>query len=316
MDASRLVVFVVGPTAVGKSAIGLELACEFGGEIVSADSVQFYRGMDIGADKPGPSERSRVPHHMFDVAEPDEPFNVADYHRVAMPILEDVLRRGRLPFVVGGSGLYVRALANELDLPLASPDDVLRDSLKELARHSGIEAVHARLRKLDPVSAERIHPRDLKKVIRAIEVCEKTGRPMSEAYASKPLPTERFHCLMLGLTCDREALYARIEARCDRMINSGLLGEVQRLMERGISRDLPSMQGIGYKEFASFLAGEIGFPEAVDAFKRNSRRYAKRQWTWFGAEERIEWLDVVAQDALALARERIRAALSRPAEGR
>ncbi len=300
-----LVVFLVGPTGVGKSALGLELAREFGGEILSSDSMQFYRGMDIGTAKPTAEERALVPHHLLDIVDPDEPYNVADYHRDASLAVSQVLQRGALPFVVGGSGLYVRALANELDLPIASPDDALRATLKELARHSGADALHARLRKLDPLSADRIHPRDVKKVIRAIEVCEKTGRPMSEAYASKPKPTERYDCLMFGLTCEREALYRRIEERCDRMLNSGLIAEVQRLLDAGYARELQAMQAIGYKEVAAFLCREIGFPEAVDTFKRNSRRYAKRQYTWFGAEERVQWVDVRETEALAVVRARI-----------
>lgn len=304
-----LVVFVVGPTGVGKSALGLALAEAFGGEILSSDSMQFYRGMDIGTAKPTPEERERVPHHMLDIIAPDDPYNVADYHRDASQALSEVLQRGALPFVVGGSGLYVRALASELDLPVASPDEELRATLKELARHSGADAVHARLAKLDPVSAERIHPRDVKKVIRAIEVCEKTGRPMSEAYASKPEPTDRYDCLMLGLTCERDALYLRIEERCDRMVNSGLLAEVKALLDAGYSRELQSMQAIGYKEFVGFLLKEIPFPEAVDTFKRNSRRYAKRQYTWFRAEERVQWIDLLEEDALAVASARIREAM-------
>ncbi len=290
------VVFVVGPTAVGKSAAAVRVAEAVGGEVVSADSMQVYRGMDVGTAKPSAEDRDRVPHHLIDIIAPYEPYNVADFHRDATAAIDDILSRGRAPFVVGGSGLYVRAIANKLDLPVAEPDEDLRRSLKELAHHSGVEAVHARLKKLDPVAAERIHPNDVKKAIRAIEVCMKTGRPMSEVYESKPEPTDRYECLMFGLICPRDALYMRVEERCDQMINSGLPAEVRALLSAGCTRDLQSMQAIGYKEFAAHHAGEISFPEAVETFKRNTRRYVKRQETWFRAESRIEWVDVLETD--------------------
>ncbi len=298
MDTGRRpsVVFLVGPTGTGKSATAVRLAEALGGEIVSADSMQFYRGMDVGTAKPSASDRARAPHHLIDIIAPDEPYNVADFHRDATRAIDGILERGRRPLVVGGSGLYVRAIANKLDLPVAEPDEDLRRALKELARHSGVEAVHARLRKLDPVSAERIHPNDVKKAIRAIEVCTKTGRPMSEVYESKPEPTDRYDCLMFGLTCSRDALYARVEERCDTMVNSGLLAEVRELLAAGYSRELQSMQAIGDQECAAHPAGERSYAEAVETFKRTTRRYVKRQETWFGSESRIRWVDILEAD--------------------
>lgn len=290
-----LVVFIVGPTGTGKTEAGIEVARTAGGEIVSADSMQFYRGMDVGTAKPTPEQRAQAPHHLIDRIDPDQPYNVADFHADATAIIDQVLGRGHLPLVVGGSGLYVRALANKLDLPVAEPDDELRAKLKEFARHSGRQALHQRLAKVDPISAERIHPNDQKKIIRAIEVYERTGRPLSEVYSEDPEPTDRYRCLMFGLTCDREELYRRVEERCDRMINSGLLKEVQELLDAGYSPDLQAMQAIGYKEFAAFLRGEVSFPEAVETFKRNTRRYVKRQLTWFRTEERIRWIDILEQ---------------------
>jgi len=287
-----LVVFIVGPTSTGKTETGIEVALAVGGEIVSSDSMQFYRGMDVGTAKPTPEQQAQVPHHLIDHVEPEQSYNVAHFHRDATAAIDGILGRARVPIVVGGSGLYVRALANKLDLPVAEPDDELRAQLKAFAKHSGPTALHERLSKVDPASAERIHPNDTKKLIRAIEIYERTGRPMSHVYSERPEPTDRYDCLMFGLTCDRDELYRRVEERCDRMVNAGLLKEVQELLARGYSPDLQAMQAIGYKEFVAFLRGEVGFPEAVETFKRNTRRYVKRQITWFKTDERIRWIDV------------------------
>jgi tRNA dimethylallyltransferase len=286
------VVFIVGPTGTGKSDAAVALAPRVGGEIVSGDSMQFYRGMDVGTAKPGPEDRARVPHHMLDIVEPDEAYNVADYHRDATRVIEDIVGRGALPLVVGGSGLYIRSIASRLDLPVAEPDNALREELRAIARRDGPAVLHARLAEVDPESASRIHPNDVKKVIRAIEVHAHSGRPLSEAYSSAPPPTDRWECLMFGLTCEREELYRRLEERCVRMVHSGLVEEVKRLLARGYGPDLQSMQAIGYKEFAAYHGGELPFPEALAAFQRNTRRYAKRQLTWFRSEPRIRWLDI------------------------
>ncbi len=294
--AKPLVAFIVGPTGTGKSAAAMAVAAEIPAEIVSADSMQFYRGMDVGTAKPSAEDRASVPHHLIDIVEPDEPYNVADFHRDATAAIEEVLSRGRLPLVVGGSGLYVRALANELDLPIAEPDEALRQRLRDFAKHSGPDALHDRLRKVDPASADRIHPRDQKKIIRPLEVYEKTGRPLSELHSDSLPPSTRYDCRMFGLTCDREELYRRVEERCNAMINSGLLKEVQTLLDRGLRPELQSMQAIGYKEMAAFLRGEVPFPEATETFKRNTRRYVKRQLTWFRADERIQWIDIAKED--------------------
>ena len=306
--AVPMILFIVGPTGTGKSDAAVRVAAAVGGEIVSADSMQFYRGMDVGTAKPGPAQREQVPHHLLDVADPDQPYNVARFYDDATRAIDGILRLGRLPLVVGGSGLYVRALSCKLDLPIAEPDDTLRRRLHETAKAQGPEFLHARLAAVDPASAGRIHPKDVKKVIRALEVYERTGRAISEEYRSKPEPTDRYECLMFGLTCNREELYRRVEERCDRMVNSGLLAEVQELLSRGYSPGLQSMQAIGYQEVAAFLRREIGFPEAVETFKRNTRRYVKRQLTWFKTDGRIHWLDVSecdpAEEILAELRQR------------
>jgi len=291
-----LIVFIVGPTGTGKSDAAVRVAAAADGEIVSADSMQFYRGMDVGTAKPDAAQREQVPHHLLDVVDPDQPYNVARFHDDATRAIDDILRRGRLPLVVGGSGLYVRALSCKLDLPVAEPDDALRHRLRETARAQGPEFLHERLAAVDRASAERIHPRDVKKVIRALEVFERSGTPISDRYRAKPEPTDRYECLMFGLTCDREELYRRVEERCDRMVNSGLIREVRELLSRGYSPDLQSLQAIGYQEVAALLRGDLGFPEAVETFKRNTRRYVKRQLTWFKTEDRIQWLDVARRD--------------------
>lgn len=310
-----LVVFIVGPTGTGKTETAIEVARAVGAEIVSADSMQFYRGMEVGTAKPTPSQRAEVVHHLIDHVPPHQRYNVADFYADATAAIDGILERGRLPLVVGGSGLYVRALANKLDLPVAEPDDELRQRLRAFARHSGPGALHDRLRKVDPVSAARIHPNDTKRLIRAIEIYERTGKPMSHVYSEAPAPTDRYACLMFGLTCDREELYRRVEERCDRMVNSGLLREVQGLLDAGYTPELQAMQAIGYKEFAAFLRGEISFPEAVDTFKRNTRRYVKRQLTWFRADQRIRWIDVLVESPGPLITEAVQRWCAQDTEG-
>ncbi len=279
---------IVGPTASGKSEVGLLAAQALGGEIISADSMQVYRGMDIGTAKPTPEQRARVRHHLIDVVEPEQPFSVADYQRLAWAAIDDVFSRGRQPVVVGGSGLYVRALIGGLRLALAPPDPELR---RRLARHDAA-SLHARLSAVDPWAAARIHPHDEKRIIRALEVYEQTGAPISALHSVDPAAPPRYNTRQFGLTWPRLELYRRIEARVDRMMAEGLLDEVKALLARGCDETLVSMKGLGYAQLLAHLRGACTYEEAVKLLKRDTRRFAKRQLTWFRADQRIEWVDM------------------------
>jgi len=310
-EGKPTVLVIVGPTAVGKTRVAMEVAEETNAEIISADSMQAYRGMDIGTAKPTREERERVRHHLVDIVDPDEPFNVADFAELAHKAIDEVVLRGALPVVVGGSGLYVRAITCKMDLPLVAPDDAIRERLEAEAAKMGRAALHERLEQIDPEAARRIHPNDLKRVVRALEVFEKSGKPISEVYRDGPEPTDRYKCVVYGATREREALYAAIEARCDRMVQQGLVQEVQRLLDKGYDAGLQSMQAIGYKEVAAHLTGRYDFPEMTRVLKMNSRRFAKRQFTWFSKEPAVRWTDVDREDLVG----RIRDELISPSAG-
>jgi tRNA dimethylallyltransferase len=284
----RWLLAIVGPTATGKTEVGMLVAEALQGEIVSADSMQVYRGMHIGTAKPSVEQRARVPHHLIDIMEPDEPFSVADYRGRADAALADIWSRGKQPILVGGSGLYVRAVLEEMDF-VVPPDRALRRQLTEEARAKGLPALYARLTETDPQAAARIHPNDQKRIIRALEVAQQTGRgerPVDRARAS------RYNAVQFGLTAARDELYRRIEARVDAMLAAGLVEEVRGLLEQGDDERLVSMKGLGYAQMLLYLRGEIALEEAVRRLKRDTRRFAKRQLTWFRADPRIRWIDV------------------------
>ncbi|MDH7602845.1 MAG: tRNA (adenosine(37)-N6)-dimethylallyltransferase MiaA [Armatimonadota bacterium] len=306
MDKQRVrprVIAIVGPTAVGKTATAIELVSRIGGEIVSADSMAVYQGMDIGTAKPTADERKLARFHLIDVADPAKPFSVGEYQRLAQAAIEDIIGRNPPAIVVGGSGLYVKAAIDGLALWIPPRNEELRRSLLEQAQKLGNEAVHSRLAEVDPELAAKIHPNNLKRVIRALEIYEATGLPPSvlfkkDANRKPAYPDAR----LFGLTMRRETLYARINERVDAMIAAGLIQEVAALIRRGIDRTLPSMQGLGYKEIAGYLAGEYTLDQAVDLLKRNTRHFAKRQLTWFRADKRIKWIDVENRTASEVAR--------------
>jgi len=283
-------VAIVGPTAVGKTAVAIELAEKLRGEIVSADSMAVYRGMDIGTAKPTPEERRRVKFHLIDVVNPDEPFTVKDFAELATAAIDDCLARRVWPLLVGGTGLYVKAVVDGLDIPSAGPDPEIRARLAEFARQEGNEALHARLATVDPATAARLHPNDVKRVIRALEVYELTGVPISELHRRPKLPPRYPNAALYGLEMDRQRLYARIEARVEEQIRRGLVQEVASLLEKGYDERLPSMQGLGYKEIAGYIRGRYDLETAISLLKRNTRRFAKRQYTWFCADKRIKWI--------------------------
>lgn len=281
-------VVICGPTAVGKTAASVILAQRIGGEIIAADSRAIYRFMDVGTAKPTPEQRRAIPHHLLDIADPDEVITMATYRRMAADAIAAVRERGRVPILVGGTGLYVRAVADGFAIPEVPPDAELRDRLEENER-SAPGTLHARLAAVDPLAAARIHPRNTRRVIRALEVYEHTGRPITtlQRRADPVGPAIR-----IGLTMDRDALYRRIDARVDEQIAVGLIDEVKALLDRKYARTLPSMQGLGYKEIVEYLDGATSLEEATRRLKRNTRRFAKRQYTWFRRDSRIRWLDV------------------------
>jgi len=274
---------IVGPTAVGKTALAIDLARRLDGEIVSADSRQIYRGMDIGTAKPTPEEQALVPHHLIDIVAPDEPYTLAQFQADAYAAINDGLARGKLPLLVGGTGLYVRAVVNGLRIPRVPPNPELR---AQLAAQDSL-ALYERLRELDPEAAVRIDPRNVRRTIRALEVCLTTGERFSELGRASPPP---YRITQIGLTLSRSELYARIDARVDRMMADGLVSEVESLAAEGYSWSLPSMSGLGYREIGAFLRGQVSLDEAVANIKRNTRDFVRRQYAWFRPkDERIRW---------------------------
>ena len=286
---------IVGPTAVGKTALALGLAAHVPIEIVSADSRAVYRWMDIGTAKPTLEERRRVPHHLIDVVDPDERYSLALYQQQALEAIQRITARGRLPVLVGGAGLYVSAICDGLAMPDVPPDAGFRQALEERARGEGWQALLPELERVDPESARRIEPRNVRRVIRALEVFYATGRPFSDWQIPLDLPP--VESLLVGLELERQALYARIDRRIDAWIADGFVDEVRGLLARGYSPGLASMSGLGYREVAQFLAGELSLDEAVTQLKGASHQYAKRQMTWFRRRPRIHWLDAASATA-------------------
>jgi tRNA dimethylallyltransferase len=284
-------VAIVGPTGVGKTALSLALAQRLpvACEVISADSRQIYRGMDIGTAKPTPEERRQVPHHLIDLVAPDEVLTLAQVQALCYRTIDEVLGRGHLPLLVGGTGLYVRAVVEGWTVPRVPPDPARRQALLRLAAEQGPEALFQRLQEVDPEAAARIDPRNVRRVVRALEVCEATGRPFSQARRRYPPP---YSILMVGLTMPREALYARVDARIDRMLQAGLVDEVQALLAAGYAPDLPAMTGLGYREIGLYLRGEVPLEEAVALLRRNTRRLIRHQYNWFRLDDpRIRWYD-------------------------
>jgi tRNA dimethylallyltransferase len=292
------VVAIVGPTAVGKTALALELAERVPLEIVSADSRAVYRWMDIGTAKPTLEERRRVPHHLIDVVDPDERYSLALYQQQALQAIQRIADRGRLPVLVGGAGLYVSAVCDGLAMPDVPPDAEFRQALEERARAEGWQALLPELERVDPETARRIEPRNVRRVIRALEVFHATGRPFS-AWQT-PLERPPVESVLIGLDLDRQALYARIDRRVDAWIADGFVDEVRGLLARGYSPGLASMSGLGYREVARCLRGELSLNDAVVQLKHATHQYAKRQMTWFRHRPRIQWLDAASVSAAQL----------------
>lgn len=284
-------VCVVGPTGVGKSALAIELARAFHGEIISADSMQIYKGMDIGTGKVTLEEMKEVPHYGLNLVQPEESFTVSDFVSYAEEKIRDISGRGRLPLVVGGTTLYVRGLVDGLDFQRQAKSNALRASLQQRAKESGAATVHAELARVDPLSANRLHPNDVRRVIRALEVYYITGQPLSASYQWHPRPP-RFHALLLGLTCSREELYRRINLRVESMLQAGWIREVEQLMSLGVPLDGQAMQAIGYRHVVAFLQGKLAESEMVVKIQQDTRRYAKRQLSFLRQDDRVQWLDL------------------------
>lgn len=290
LAASRpVVIAIVGPTAAGKTALSLALAAASGGEIISADSRQIYRGMDIGTAKATPAEQTVVPHHLLDVVEPDQILTLAEYQRLAYSTIADIHARGRLPFLVGGTGQYVRAVLEGWGIPEVAPDYALRGELEAQARALGAAGLHGRLASLDPIAAAHIDYRNIRRVVRALEVCLVTGHPITELQTKAPPP---YRILRIGVTRPRPELYARIDARVDRMIAGGLVAEVRRMVAAGYGWELPAMTGLGYRQIGGYLRGELSLDAACALVKKETRRFVQQQYTWFRlADPAIHWID-------------------------
>ncbi|UCD22023.1 MAG: tRNA (adenosine(37)-N6)-dimethylallyltransferase MiaA [Chloroflexota bacterium] len=288
-------IVIVGPTAVGKSELALHLAQYFHAEVISADSRQIYLYMDIGTNKPTPNERASVPHHLIDVVEPDKDFSLAMYHQLADVALEAIQQKGNLPLLVGGSGLYVWSLVEGWKIPEVPPNRKLRDQLEARAEQEGSQRLHLELQNIDPNAAEKINPNNTRRIIRALEIYEATGQPSSRLQR-KVVPD--FPILLIGLTQDRSELYEMIDWRVDRMIQRGLVEEVEQLLKKGYSPSLPSMSGIGYKQMIQFLRNEITLPEAIDRIKYETHRLARQQYAWFRpGDSRIHWFNTSETEA-------------------
>lgn len=294
--SKRPLVILTGPTAVGKTALSVALAKAIGGEIISADSMQVYRHMDIGSAKVTKEEMDGVPHHLIDVLEPTEEFNVVLFQQMAGQAVEEICGRGHIPILVGGTGFYIQALLYDINFTENDEDAAFRHSLEELAKREGPEALYERLRAVDPESCESIHAHNVKRVIRAIEFYEKTGKKISAHNREQRQNSSPYRFAYFVLNDEREAVYRRIDERVDLMIEKGLVEEVRALQAMGCKQGMVSMQGLGYKEILSCLEGEISLEEAVYLIKRDTRHFAKRQITWFKREKEVIWVEKNAFD--------------------
>ncbi len=289
------VIVVAGPTATGKTALSVRLAKELGGEVISADSVQIYRKLNIGSAKPTVDEMQGVPHHMMDFLDPGEDFSVADFCVLAKKKIEEIHQKGKIPIIAGGTGLYISSLVNNISFAEEKTENTVRKGLYQELETIGAAAMHERLKAIDPEAAKVIHPNNTKRVIRAIEIFETTGKTMTEQNEESRKEPSPYDFILVALSCERELLYDRINRRVDIMEEAGLFEEVRALLKEGVPKDAQSMQGIGYKEAVLYIEGEILREESIEQIKQNSRRYAKRQLTWFGREP-YRWFDCLSPD--------------------
>jgi tRNA dimethylallyltransferase len=282
-------IVIVGPTAVGKTATSIALAKHFDGEVISGDSMQVYKGMDIGTAKISDEEMEQVPHHLIDIKQPDEPFSVADFQLLAKKSISTIYDKGNIPFIVGGTGLYINSVIYDYDFSDVSEDRAFRERLTKFADEHGNDALHEQLKSVDLESYKQLHANNRRRVIRALEVFHVTGKPLTEQRNKEE--SSLYNTTVIGLTMDRDVLYDRINLRVDQMIEEGLIDEVKRLYEQGYG-DCQSMQAIGYKEIFGYVRGDVSLEDATSQLKQNSRRFAKRQLTWFRNKMDIQWFDM------------------------
>lgn len=284
-------IILSGPTAVGKTALSIDLAKRVNGAIISADSMQVYKHMDIGSAKIMPEEMDGVKHYLIDALEPSEEFNIVVFQRMAKEALEEIYANGQVPIIAGGTGFYIQALLYDIDFENQDCNEEYRAELEMIAMEQGAEVLHAQLKAIDPVSAEKIHANNIKRVIRALEYYKLTGKPISEHNEEEQKKESPYNFAYFVLTDDRDNLYKRIDKRVDIMVEQGLLKEVQKLKDMGYHRDMVSMQGLGYKEILDYLDGKCTLEEAIYIIKRETRHFAKRQLTWFRREREVVWMD-------------------------
>lgn len=284
-------IVLTGPTAVGKTSLSISLAKAVNGEIISADSMQVYKKMDIGSAKIRPEEMQGIPHYLVDVLEPEEEFHIVKFQQMAKKSMEDIYSRGKVPILVGGTGFYIQAVTKDIDFTEAQQENDYRKELEALAEEKGGEHLHDMLRKVDPVSADAIHAHNVKRVIRALEFYHQNGSPISAHNEEQKQHESPYNLAYFVLNMPRELLYERIDLRVDQMMKEGLLEEVTRLKDEGCHRGMVSMQGLGYKEILAFLDGEYPLEEAVRVLKRDTRHFAKRQLTWFRREQEVTWVN-------------------------
>ncbi|MBU5437626.1 tRNA (adenosine(37)-N6)-dimethylallyltransferase MiaA [Tissierella sp. MSJ-40] len=292
MDKKENLFILIGPTAIGKTSLSIDLAKNLNGEIISADSMQIYKYMDIGTAKVTKEEMESIPHYLIDIVYPNEDFTVSDYKKAATKHITEVNNREKLPLVVGGTGLYINSLVYQLNFTQVCPNEEFRKKYEDLADKYGNQYIYDELKKIDLYSSQKISPKDRKRIIRALEIYYETGKTMSEYNKDFRKPVENYNLSMIGLNMDRTLLYNRINQRVDLMIEKGLIDEIKMLLEMGYTKDLVSMQGIGYKEIVYYLQGDISLDKAIELIKKGSRNYAKRQLTWFRRDNRIKWIDV------------------------
>lgn len=284
-------IVLTGPTAVGKTSLSISLAKAVNGEIISADSIQVYKKMDIGSAKIRSEEMQGIPHYLVDVLEPEEEFHIVKFQQMAKKAMEDIYSRGKIPILVGGTGFYIQAVTKDIDFTEAQQENDYRKELEALAEEKGGEHLHEMLRKVDPVSADAIHAHNVKRVIRALEFYHQNGSPISAHNEEQKQHESPYNLAYFVLNMPRELLYERIDLRVDQMMKEGLLEEVSRLKEEGCHRGMVSMQGLGYKEILAYLDGEYPLEEAVRVLKRDTRHFAKRQLTWFRREQELTWVN-------------------------